>query len=136
MIETKFEELYAQYKGFQKYEEEFNKNLEERRQTAVKKAETATEEEIFEMLLELNSMPQKVSHDISIITDRLLTIYMLLPESYEVSSEVKESIKDLKRFDTYYAFIDGELKTINEKLHEAYDSNYKILAEQYINQRE
>lgn len=132
MIQEKFEELYNQYKGFKKHAEEFNKTFEDRRAEAIKRAENATEEEIFEMFLEIDSLPKKLTHDLNVIVDRLLTIYMVLPSDVDVSSEIREELKGLNRFDTYYIFADGEVKKINDHLHEIVDSEYRALAKQYI----
>lgn len=136
MIQEKFEELYNQYKGFKKQAEEFNKTFEDRRAEAIKRAENATEEEIFEMFLEIDAFPKKLSHDLDVTVDRLLTLYMALPSDVDISSEIKEELKGLNRFNTYYVFADGEVKKINDHLHEIFDSQYKALAKQYIEKQE
>lgn len=132
MIQEKFEEFYNQYKGFKKHAEEFNKTFEQRRKEAVEKSETATEEELLDMFLEIDALPKKLSHDLDVTVDRLLTLYMALPSDADISSEIKEELKGLNRFNTYYVFADGEVKKINEQLHEVTDSEYKVLAKQYI----
>lgn len=135
MIKEKFEELYAQYKGFKNYAEEFNKTFEERRKQAIEKAKDATEDELFEMFLEIDAFPEKLSHDLDVTVDRLLTVYMSLPKESKISDEVREELKGLNRFNTYYVFADGEVKKVNEQLHEATDAQYRALAKQYIDKQ-
>lgn len=135
MIKEKFEELYAQYKGFKNYAEEFNKTFEERRKQAIEKAKDATEDELFEMFLEIDAFPEKLGHDLDVTVDRLLTLYKALPEDEEVPNDVKEELKGLNRFNTYYVFADGEVKKVNEQLHEATDTQYRALAKQYIDKQ-
>lgn len=132
MIKEKFEELYAQYKGFKNHAEEFNKTFEERRKQAIEKAKDATEDELFEMFLEIDAFPEKLGHDLDVTVDRLLTLYKALPEDEEVPNDVKEELKGLNRFNTYYVFVDGEVKKTNDQIHETTDAQYKALAKQYI----
>lgn len=132
MIKEKFEELYAQYKGFKNHAEEFNKTFEERRKQAVEKAKDATEDELFEMFLEIDAFPEKLGHDLDVTVDRLLTLYKALPEGEEVLNDIKEELKGLKRFNTYYVFVDGEVKKTNDQIHETTDAQYRALAKQYM----
>lgn len=126
----KFEDLYRQYKGYLGKAEEHNKTYEDRRKNAIEKVKNATEDEVYELYLELEAFPYKLNYDMDLLIDRMLTVYNLIPEEVEVSESVKEEMKTLNKMRTFYIYVDGDFKKVNDDFHDEYDSRYRQIVSQ------